>query len=275
MADKTITRRGRLQGKVCIVTGAGSPRGIGWSTIKRFADEGTRHIYAADINPANFVALREAFEETYKDAKITFVQADATDESAIQGLCERALKETGRLDVFFANAGIFGPLTPYDQTPLPDVVELLRVNVGSAFLAVKYASTAMTEVNEASGKVKSGGVVILTGSNSGLCGSKTGMGYSASKAAIHNLAKTGAYENASRGTGVRVNAIAPGPVGTDFLPAHLQPYVSTRPDIFCGPAEIADAVLFLASDESIFVNGQTVAADNGVTGGLYLEKLLD
>lgn len=84
----------------------------------------------------------------------------------------------------------------------------------------------------------------------------------------------GAHENTARSTGVRVNAVAPGPVGTDFLPAVLRPYVAKRPDVFCGPMEIANTVLFLASDESMFVNGQTIVIDNGLINRLALDKIL-
>ncbi|GJE97367.1 SDR family oxidoreductase [Phanerochaete sordida] len=276
MSEKTSTGAGRLRGKVCIVTGAGTLRGIGWTTILRFADEGIRHVYAVDLNPTNFGVLRETFEEMYPASNITFVQGDATNENVIKSLCDRALEETGRLDIFFANAGTFGSQSPsYDQTPLADFVECLRVNVGSAFLALKYASSAIAKTNEASGKLDAGGSIILMGSNSGLRANSTPVEYGASKAAVHHLAMSGAYHNNNRGTGVRVNAVFPGPAGTDFLPAPFQAYVAKRPDLFCSPSAIANTVLFMASDESAFINGTTITLDNGVTNGYFLESLLD
>ncbi|GJE97369.1 NAD(P)-binding protein [Phanerochaete sordida] len=266
---------GRLQDKVCIVTGAGSPRGIGWATTMRFAEEGARHIYAADIDTENFKALQETFEKTYKNSRVSLVEADVADEDAVKRLCDRALAETGRLDVFFANAGTFdAKAASSDQISSTAFFDTLRVNAGSAFLALKYASPAIAQINESAGKVKASGSIIMTGSIGGLRGSRYPMAYCASKAAIHNLAMTGAYENTARGTGVRVNAVAPGAVDTDVMLAELKPLIKERPDVFCGPTEIANTVVFLASDESVFMNGQVVTVDNGLTNGLFVDKVL-
>ncbi|KAG6918712.1 hypothetical protein DXG01_012197 [Tephrocybe rancida] len=115
----------RLQNKVCIITGVGSLRGIGRATAIRFGHEAAKHLYLIDFDPSNLPELKETIEKLYPDvkvkglgtpchlrliiishSKVTVIQADAADEAAISGVCDQALREEGRLDVFYANAGV-------------------------------------------------------------------------------------------------------------------------------------------------------------------------
>ncbi|KAG6842167.1 hypothetical protein C0991_001660 [Blastosporella zonata] len=93
----------RLQNKVCIITGVGSLKGIGRATAIRFAHEGAKHLYLIDFDATNLPELKETIEKLYPDVKVTVIPADAADEAAISGVCDQALREEGRLDVFYAN----------------------------------------------------------------------------------------------------------------------------------------------------------------------------
>ncbi|CAE6419625.1 unnamed protein product, partial [Rhizoctonia solani] len=102
----TAPRAGKLKGKVCIITGVGSIKGIGRATAFAYAHQGARHLYLLDYDGLNLPDLEESLKKAYPDVKVTTQQADAADDVAISGICQRAIKEEGRLDVFFANAGI-------------------------------------------------------------------------------------------------------------------------------------------------------------------------
>jgi NAD(P)-dependent dehydrogenase (short-subunit alcohol dehydrogenase family) len=197
--------------------------------------------------------------------KAVALQGDAGDEAFVKGYVDRANAEYGRLDVVWANAGISGGWTPLpDQTP-DYWAEILRVNLIGPFLAVKHASKVMI----AAGK----GSIVCTASVAGIRSGAGGPAYSASKAGVISLVKTSANE--LYGTGVRVNAVAPGLIETGMTKpifegarargnegkiGQLNPL--TRYGV---PDEIAHAGLFLASDEASYVNGQTIAVDGGLS----------
>lgn len=127
-----LTRRprsGRVSGYVCIVTGAGSPTGIARASVLHLAHEGAKHIYALDFDGSNFDDLKDKVKERYPDVKVTSMECDAADEESIKGIVERAMKEEGRLDVFFANAAIVGNPVPVGMLDAEDVAETMRVNV--------------------------------------------------------------------------------------------------------------------------------------------------
>ena len=235
----------RLQGKIAIVTGAAS--GIGKASAALFAAEGAR-VIAADRTEAEGL-----------------VAADAGSEDDVQDLVQTALRRFGGLDIFFANAGISGGLASiFEQTP-EDWQEILRVNLIGPFLAIKHAAPAMKE--------RGGGSIVCTASVAGLRAGAGGPAYSASKAGVIRLVQVAATQLA--GSNVRVNAICPGLIETGMTKplydmarsagkedqiGHLNPM--KRGGV---PDEIAHAALFLASDESSYVNGHAMVVDGGLS----------
>jgi NAD(P)-dependent dehydrogenase (short-subunit alcohol dehydrogenase family) len=235
----------RLAGKVAIVTGAAS--GIGKVSATLFAREGAT-VIGADLAPGENI-----------------VAADAGSEEDVRGLVELAAREHGGLDIFFANAGISGGLASiFEQSP-EDWQEILRINLIGPFLAVKHAAPLMKE--------RGGGSIICTASVAGLRSGAGGPAYSASKAGVISLVKTAAQQLS--GSNIRVNAICPGLVETgmtEFVYArarekgqqeklgHLNPMKRGGE-----PDEVARAGLFLASDESSYVNGHALVVDGGLS----------
>jgi len=250
---------GRLSGRSAVITGAAS--GIGRASAKLFAAEGARLIIADKA---------EAVAETAEAIKAAGGQAiavvgDAGDDAFVRGLVEKAKAEYGALDIFWANAGISGGFAPLHEQTADYWAEILRVNLIGAFLGVKYASEAMIPQGK--------GAIICTASVAGIRSGAGGPAYSASKAGVISLVQTAANE--LYGTGIRVNAVAPGLIETGMTKpifdgarargnedkiGQLNP--TTR---YGEPEEIAAAALFLASDEASYVNGQTLAVDGGLS----------
>jgi NAD(P)-dependent dehydrogenase (short-subunit alcohol dehydrogenase family) len=250
---------GRLSGRSAVITGAAS--GIGRASAKLFAAEGARLIIGDKA---------EAVAETAEAIKAAGGQAiavvgDAGDDAFVRGLVEKAKAEYGALDIFWANAGISGGFAPLHEQTADYWAEILRVNLIGAFLGVKYASEAMIPQGK--------GAIICTASVAGIRSGAGGPAYSASKAGVISLVQTAANE--LYGTGIRVNAVAPGLIETGMTKpifdgarargnedkiGQLNP--TTR---YGEPEEIAAAALFLASDEASYVNGQTLAVDGGLS----------
>jgi NAD(P)-dependent dehydrogenase (short-subunit alcohol dehydrogenase family) len=236
---------GRLSGKVAIVTGAAS--GIGKASAARFRAEGAT-VIGADMAEGEAV-----------------IRADAGREEDVRGLVERAVREHGRLDVFFANAGVSGGLASLFEQTVEDWQAILQTNLIGPFLAIKHAAPAMKE--------NGGGSIICTASVAGLRAGAGGPAYSASKAGVINLVTVAATQLS--GANIRVNAICPGLIETGMTRAvfdwareagkedrigHLNPLKRG------GVAdEIASAALFLASDEASYVNGHALVVDGGLS----------
>ena len=253
---------GRLEGRSTVVTGAAS--GIGRATSKLFAREGAGVVC---------VDRAEAVEETAKaireaGGRAVAVTGDAGKEADVIAYIERAVAEFRGLDAVYANAGIGssgGAFGPIEQLTPEGWMEVLRINLIGPFLAIKHASAVMR------GKGK--GSIICTASVAGIRSGAGGIPYSASKAGVINLVQTCANE--LYGTGVRVNAICPGLIetgmtrmvyerarerGTEDRIGQLNPLKRGGE-----PEEIAGAALFLASDDSSYVNGQAIVVDGGLS----------
>ncbi|HYD37743.1 MAG TPA: SDR family oxidoreductase [Allosphingosinicella sp.] len=245
----------RLADKIAIVTGAGS--GIGRASAIRFAAEGAK-VICADLKGQDETAAAIG-------GSALAALADAGSEDDVQDLVQTALERFGGLDVFFANAGISGGLASIFEQGVEDWQEILRVNLISPSLAIRYAAPPMKE--------NGGGSIICTASVAGLRAGAGGPAYSASKAGVINLVRVAATQLA--GANIRVNAICPGlietgmtrPVyeyararGKEALIGHLNPL--KRGGL---PDEIAAAALFLASDEASYVNGHALVVDGGLS----------
>ncbi|KZT52275.1 NAD(P)-binding protein [Calocera cornea HHB12733] len=263
-------RGDKLKGKVCVITGVGSMKGIGRASAFLYARERAAHLYLLDFDGTNLPNLKEELGKAYPDVKVTTIQGDAADEELIAGVCKRALEEEGRLDVFFANAGI---ATAHF---LPDItaqqfMNTLRINTLSCFLAVKHASEAMKRAG--GGKDEQGGSIILTASIAGLRSGAGTIDYSASKAGVNSIAQTAPYQ--LQRTNIRVNSICPGLIETGMTMTTFD-YAKSRgnaaklgqlnPMGRYGISEgIAQMALFLASDDASYVNGQNIAVDGALS----------
>ncbi|MBP1684313.1 MAG: oxidoreductase [Deltaproteobacteria bacterium] len=251
---------GRLEGKRAIITGAAS--GIGRASAVRFAAEGA-HVVAVDVSSEGLVRTVEEIERGGGRARA--VSGDAADEAFVERVVASCVSDLGGLEVMFANAGIPGRSVPLLQLSAEDWLPVLKVNLIGAFLAIKYAARVMV----AAGR----GSVLCTASVAGLRSGAGASPYSASKAGIINLVQTAA--NALAGTGVRVNAICPGLIETGMTESIFAAARAAGKEHKIGqlnplkragqPVEIADTALFLASDESSYVNGAVIVADGGLS----------
>lgn len=251
---------GRLSGKRAIITGAAS--GIGRASLLLFAGEGAR-VLAVDRQVAALDAA--VTEAAAAGGSALALAADAGDEAAVAGVVGRCVVEWGGVDAVFANAGVSGGRIPLLEQTVEQWQEILRVNLIGPWLMIKHAAPVMIG--------RGGGSIVCTASVAALRANAGGSPYSASKAGVVSLVQTAA--NALLGTGVRVNAICPGLIetgmtrpifdlararGTEARIGQLNPLQRHgRPD------EIAAAALFLASDESSYVNGQAFAVDGGLS----------
>ncbi len=253
---------GRLAGKKAIVTGAAS--GIGRASAERFASEGAT-VIVADIAAA--VNETAATIETAGGRAKAFV-LDTSEEENVKSLVAFAENELGGLDVMFANAGVGGNFLPFDQLGVGDWLDVLKVNLIGVFLAVREAATVMRE--------RKSGSIICTASVAGLRASAGPSPYSAAKAGVINLVQTSAMQLA--GTGVRVNAICPGLIETGMTKPLFDVARQSGNEHKIGqlnplqragqPVEIAEMALFLASNDSSYVNGQAIAVDGGLSCSL-------
>lgn len=248
---------GRLDGKVAIITGAGS--GIGRASAILFAQEGAKLVLADKS---------ESVHETAKlvGADAIAVQMDAGLEADVVALVAKAIDAHGHIDVAFANAGISGGMAGIFDLTAEAWAEILRVNLIGPWLMVKHAGKAMADAGK-------GGSIIMTASVAGIRSGAGGAAYSASKAGVINLAAVSAQQLCE--TGVRCNAICPGLTETGMTKPTFD-YAKEK-DVMhkvgrlnplrraAQPEELANVALFLASDQSSYVNGQSIAVDGGLS----------
>jgi NAD(P)-dependent dehydrogenase (short-subunit alcohol dehydrogenase family) len=245
---------------VAIITGAGA--GIGRAAAVLFAREGAR-VACADLDPATGGETARLAAETGRET--CFIQADAATDEGVQRLIEETTRRFGRLDVFFANAGVVPPGTVEDCTT-EEWDRTMAINARSVYLACKYGIPVM--------KAGGGGTFVCTASVAGVAGVKNRAAYSASKAAVLGLVKSVALDYVHEN--IRINAICPGTVDTPSLHARLQAmgdyeaalaqFIARQPMGRLGTAdEIAALALYLASDESGYMTGSQLVIDGGLS----------
>ncbi|KAK8077192.1 hypothetical protein PG996_003362 [Apiospora saccharicola] len=263
----------RLVGKVAIITGTNSILGIGRAAAHQFAESGARALYLCDFDDSNLASHQRDLRQLYPDVEVHVRRFDAADEAAVKGVVDEAMKKYGRLDVFFANAGIVGTPAHFKDVDKSEFMKVMETNAASVFLAAKHAAPAMTQTSPS--KPASGGSIIGTASVAGLKSNAGPTAYSAAKAAVISMAQTCAYQLA--GTNVRVNAICPGIIETGMTAPTFEAARARGTERKIGQLnplkrggqadEIARVALFLASDEASYVNGQAWAVDGGLSAG--------
>jgi NAD(P)-dependent dehydrogenase (short-subunit alcohol dehydrogenase family) len=253
---------GRLTGKVALITGAAS--GIGRATALLFAREGARIIVADRDLPGSQQTVSQIIA---LGGEASAVQVDVTEAAQVEAAVQAALAKYGQLNILFNNAGTGEMVTSIVDLSEAEWDRVVAVNLKGVFLGIKYGAAAMLKAGQ-------GGSIINTASVAGVVGFAGHAAYSASKAACLHLSKTAALEFAR--ANIRVNAIAPAftatPMVEDLVSASRDPERARKklaqviPLGRLGQAEeIANAALFLASDESSFVTGTALILDGGLT----------
>jgi len=241
----------RLNGKKALVTGA--LRGIGKTIADLFIAEGAE-VWGLDYKTPEDLAAR--IEEA--KGKLHWVPADLSELAAVEGKIESALKESGGFDILVNNAGITKDNLSFRMS-LEEWQKVLDINLSASFLVARTVGRDMIR--------KRSGSIVNMASVVGIHGNGGQANYSASKAGLIGVTKSLAQETASRG--VRVNAIAPGYIATDMtagLPDKVkETFIEKIPLKRMGtPQDVANAVLFFASDDSVYITGQVLPVDGGM-----------
>ena len=259
----------RLEGKVAIITGATG--GIGSAAARLFANEGAR-VTLVDLDEA---ALRELAGSIGED-KASYAVADVTQPDQTQAYVNAAVEHWGGIDILLANAGIEGVLSTIPDYPIDVFDRVMAVNVRGVWLGVKYAVPAMRE--------RGGGSIVITSSTAGIGGSPEMSAYNTSKHAVIGLMRTAAMEGAP--FGIRVNTVNPAPIETRMMRSIEEMRVAEMDDVnvtvdvikqaaadrlplqrYGEPEEVANVMLFLASDDSSFCTGGVYMVDGGRSAG--------
>jgi len=240
---------GRLENKVAVITGAAS--GIGRGTAIRFAGEGAA-VVIADLNvEGGEAAVRDCKEN---GGRAVFQKTDVSAEADVKAAVARAVKEFGRLDIMYNNAGLGGAVGPIDETTVENWDKSLAILLRSVFLGMKFAIPEMRKVG--------GGSIISTASVAGLRGGAGPHAYSAAKAAVINLTRSVALEVGK--DRIRVNCICPGGINTPLINTRLpggepvaeQLLAQIQPIPRAGHPHDAAMALFLASNDSEWVTSR-------------------
>ena len=287
-----------LKGQVGIVTGAGSPYGIGRSYCLYLAKAGARAIYVGDLNVDNIDDLQKTVKENGSDTQIYGRILDVSSEKETVSLLQEILRKHGRFDFFFANAG-YAILRNIEDLEPAQYDRMIQVMQRAPFLAVKYGSKAMAVTSKEKPECK--GSIVVTSSAAGLHASWSDLAYSTAKAGAAAIVRSGAVQLAT--SKIRVNGIAPGATSTSIFTTskeseggetyHVE---KTRDEIiekhikFCeraglitdrnihdrsaDPDEMGFLGAYLASDAASSINGQVILADSGKTGASLSSQLL-
>ncbi len=249
----------RLQGKVAVITGAAS--GIGLGTARRFFEEGAS-LVIADLQAEAGIAAAAEFGD-----RARFIRCDVTREADVAAAVDLAVAEFGQLDIMVNNAGIVGAIGPIAKTSVEAWDTTIAILLRGVFLGMKHAARVM--------QPRRSGVILSLSSTAGILGGLGPHAYTAAKHAVVGLTKSAASELAA--SGIRVNAVAPAGTVTPMTASAVTGDVndeektaaafkaSSPLGISAFPIDIANALLYLASDEARYVTGQTLAVDAGAT----------
>jgi meso-butanediol dehydrogenase / (S,S)-butanediol dehydrogenase / diacetyl reductase len=247
-----------LEGRTAVVTASGA--GIGAATARRFAQEGAA-VVVADLSGRR--ADEVAADINASGGRAVAIKIDVADPGGVQAAIRLALDRYGRLDIMVNNAGM-AELAPLHEVSLESWNRVIAVTLTGTFLGMKYSLPVMRQQGR--------GVIVNTASVSGTAGDYGLSSYNAAKAGVINLTRSAALENARHG--IRVNCVCPGAINTraaQILDKHRADELRRRqagahPLGRLGePEEIADAMRFLASDESSFITGAAIVVDGGMT----------
>jgi NAD(P)-dependent dehydrogenase (short-subunit alcohol dehydrogenase family) len=245
----------RFQDKVCVITGGAA--GIGFAYARRFLAEGARVVVADIVDPA------PAAKTVAPADRVLALQADVTDAAAMRALAEAAVARFGRIDVLVNNAAVFATLKPqpFDEIPESEWARVMAVNVTGVWNAVRAVVPAM--------RAQGGGRIVNVASAIVAKGTALLLHYVTSKGAV--VAMTRALARELGESGITVNAVAPGLILSDTVQANpaitgfqadaVMRVRSLKRDAY--PEDVEGTVLFLASDESAFMSGQTLIVDGG------------
>ncbi len=252
----------RLNGKVAIITGATG--GIGEATAKRFLSEGAKVMLVG----RSAEKLSASLERVGHEDSVAHFVADATDEAATKAAVAATVEAFGGVDILFANAGTEGAAKPLQDLTVEEFNHVLQTNVIGVWLSVKHCVAPMQE--------RGGGSIIATSSVAGVIGGANLAPYVASKHAVCGLVKVAALELAE--SGIRVNAIGPGPIANRMMRSLEEQMSPDDPDAvhadikasvpmnrYGTNEEVANLALFLGSDESAYTTGAVYLIDGGYT----------
>ena len=248
---------GRLQDKICVITGAGS--GMGKAMAELFVSEGAKVVLADISGKQDEVAAALG-------VNAVAIRCDVSNEADVEAMIAKAIDTWGRLDVLCNNAGFGGGMAPLHKQSLELWNRVHDTNIKGSFLGMKHGIAAMLKTG--------GGAIVNTGSASAVIGWKHHSVYSAAKAGVHQMTKVAALDYSDQN--IRVNAIAPGTMWTGLVGASQQfaeppadfPKLAGIPMDRWGLArDIAQAALYLASDEAAYVTGVILPVDGGYSIG--------
>ncbi len=248
----------QFEGKVVIVTGAST--GIGRATALGFAAQGAA-VTIADVNEAGLEEVQQLINAS--GGRVLAVRTDVADYDACQAMVDRTVEAFGRLNVIFNNAGIAGERALVAEMPLDAWHKMISVNLNGVFYGTKAAIPEMLKAG--------GGVIINTSSVDGLVGMASLSHYSAAKHAVNGLTKSTALEYAKQN--IRCVSIAPGLINTTMVSNSFAPEEVAMIEAMCplgrgaAPEEVAELVLWLASDKASYISGSVHQVDAGILAG--------